>query len=264
MLDEEFIYSKGRRISLRSRHPQIFNKENIYVASTGWRVDGCVVTHPFGWIADGQLWHGMMIGMVCVRPECRGRGIGTRLMREVVADSQADFGVLWTTIPDFYTGWQAADTGLFGKAKPGDYNVSGRVVAHTVGYCDQNWLNRLRHKYTDSRVIRTSWAMKPIPAEHILLYTVEDEGYALVGRMGNTGYVYDFIGTPESYPLLWSTVCEWYDVVYVNTHRNDPALSYLVDKVDLERQNLAMWLPLSNTAKAAHYTKWYIPYFDRI
>ena len=123
LLDEEFVFGKGRAISLRQRFPTVFCRDNLHRILLCADEDGIVsalALRLFDWQADGETFRGAMIGMVYTSPARRGEGWASRLLATAATrlrDEGADFGVLWTGQAEFYArlGWKAADCSILGE-----------------------------------------------------------------------------------------------------------------------------------------------------
>ncbi len=281
LLDEAFISGKDRRLSLAQRFPQIFcetNLDNIYVAYVDDLICSTAAIKRFAWIAQGQLWQGAMIGIVYTRPEYRGRGLASLVMRTVQGDlskAGVDFAVLWTTIPRFYQrlGWFLEDEGVFGEVElPQSPQCSNLVVAHSLTDKHIRWIDSAYSQWVPERVVRSEldYRVVPLPASSVDAFMVNEtdelQGYALVGRSMETGYVYELVGHTATFEHLWCALANSYSKIYVNARQGSQSSQWLAPRVRIiwRPQHLAMWLPLSREAKRALVGQWYIPYFDRI
>jgi hypothetical protein len=126
-----------------------------------------------------------------------------------------------------------------------------------------------RRDRLDQYLPRTAddYAAVPIPADLVQLHAAGPAGHALVGVHGNTRYLYELVGDPESFPTLWQAAVRGADRVYVNDVIGSASQVWLNASVPIawQPQRLAMWLPLSRRLRvAAAGEHWHIPYFDRI
>ena len=87
LVDQEFLRSKSRPGTIAKRYPSLFtpqNAENLYLAWYGRQLAGTVVVKKFDWLTGEGIWKGAMLGLVCVAPCFRRRGVGTDLIQHVV------------------------------------------------------------------------------------------------------------------------------------------------------------------------------------
>lgn len=281
LLDDEFVFAKGRQVSLAKRFPQVFcetNLNNIYVTYVDGLLCSAVAIKRFAWVVEGQTWQGAMVGMVCTRPEYRGRGLASPIMRTIESDlskAGVDFTVLWTTIPSFYQclGWFLDDRGVFGRVElPQSIECSRPAVVRTLTDDVIRWINVVHSRRVPERVVRSEldYRVVPLPAFSVDTFIVDEtaelQGYALVGRSMQTGYVYEMVGHSDVFDRLWYAIDNRYSKVYVNDRRDSSSAEWLDKeaKVSWKPQRLAMWLPLSPEAKEKQVGRWYIPYLDRI
>jgi hypothetical protein len=198
-----------------------------------------------------------------------------RALQDDLGRAGVDFGVLWTTIPAFYErlGWRAGDRGVFGEALPrtGRNPVPG-VGARPLLAGDIAVLEAIRRRWLPERVERTplSYRSVPLPAFSVDLFYFDGdastEAYALVGRAGQTGYVYEVVGPQPMQQRLWSAIVGSYEKTYVNDCASSPLSDWLERQglARFQRQNLAMWLPVSRAGAGVEPGAWHIPFFDRI
>jgi len=271
LLDEEFIFSKGRSVSLARRLPTALNADNcpnLLLACRGEAVAASIAVKRFDWITPERSWRGAMLGMVYTRPAERGTGLASQLLRAAAQSLRADgiaFAVLWTAQPGFYRrlGWTGADCGIFGTfASPGGA-ASGCTPA------EAGTIDRLRLRSAGAYLPRdrTSYQTLPVPAEQLLLRASPGgAAYAIYGLQADRAYVYEFGGEPTAYAALWQDICAAASTVYINECRGSPAHQWLasIRGISWREQALAMWLPLAEPACAPHCPGWYIPFLDRI
>lgn len=85
--------------------------------------------------------------------------------------------------------------------------------------------------------------------------------------MGNeTVILYEMIGSPESFRVLWQKICSMAKRILVNDHPDNASYQWLTAHAEItwHTRPLAMWNMLSSKARAQEPAKWYVPYFDRI
>ncbi|HXG08248.1 MAG TPA: GNAT family N-acetyltransferase [Gemmataceae bacterium] len=277
--DEEFVFAKGRQLSVAERFPEVVspaNVENIHLVRAGNGIAAAAAVKLFGWVAQGRTWRGAMVGLVYTRPDCRGRGLASRVLHALQEDlgRKADFGVLWTTIPAFYKrlGWVGGDTSLFGEAfGPPAPDAGPAIRPRPLCRDDIVLVETIRSRWAPERVERSllSYRAVPLPACSVEAFLLDggdgEQGYALVGRDGETGYLYELVGHPGTYEQLWGAVTASYRKTYIND-RVGGALSEWLNERGLaawKRQDLAMWLPLSARSREVPPGRWSIPYLDR-
>ena len=271
LLDEEFIFSKGRSVSLARRFPTVLqaqNCPNILLACRGEEIAAAIAVKRFDWIAPERNWHGAMIGMVYTRPAERGQGLASQLLRaaeERLRADGTDFAVLFTAQPEFYRrlGWTSADCGVFGTYTGTGGSVAGCTAAHAGA------IEALRLRSPGAHMLRDSAGYRtlPLPAERLELLASPDGGsYAIYGVQADRAYVYEFGGAPSGYAALWQDICATARTVYINECRDSAAQQWLsnIPGIGWREQALAMWLPLADPDSERHYARWYIPYLDRI
>ncbi|OGA32054.1 MAG: hypothetical protein A3G80_15405 [Betaproteobacteria bacterium RIFCSPLOWO2_12_FULL_62_13b] len=271
LLDEEFIFSKGRRLSLATRLPTALhagNCPNILLACRGDEIAACIVIKRFDWIAPERNWRGAMIGLVYTRPSERGQGLASRLLRAAEEKLRADgtaFAVLWTAQPEFYRrlGWASSDRGVFGTYASAGGSAAGCTPA------DVGAIEALRLHGPGAHMPRSaaSYRTLPLPAERLeLLARPDGAAYAIYGVQADRAFVYEFGGEPSGYAALWRDICAAPRTVYINARHGSAAQQWLaaVPGIGWHDQALAMWLPLAEPACARHFGGWYVPFLDRI
>ncbi|MFH1602794.1 MAG: GNAT family N-acetyltransferase [Pseudomonadota bacterium] len=271
LLDEEFIFSKGRSVSLARRFPAVLharNCPNILVARRGDAVAAAIVIKRFDWITPERSRRGAMIGMVYTRPAERGKGLAAQLLRTAEQSLCADgtaFAVLWSAQPDFYRrlGWTSSDCGVFGTfVSPG---------GNTAGCCpaEASAVDALRLRGPDPYTPRSraSYQTLPPPVEQLhILASPGGVAYVIFGVLADRAYVYEFCGEPSGYAALWQDICAVAHTIYINERRGSAAHQWLSlqNGVSWRDHALAMWLPLAEHSCARHFSDWYVPFLDRI
>lgn len=278
-LDHEFIFNKQRSLSLCKRYPHTLsceNIENIRLAVSNNTICGAHTIRIFDWLADNNSWRGAMIGMVWVDIQERHKGIAATLLsstEDFLKKKKIDFGVLWTGTPTLYegVGWFLKDCGLFGKAmRHSDLNCEANISLMPLVSVDVDYLEYLRSKFHSMRVKRSAldYQTTPIPAEQVLCFKAQDnktnEGFALVGAHGKTGYVYEVVAPQSLWETIWTAINESFNYLFVNGHYGDTFSHWLTQQgfVKWEQQNKTMWLFLSQRMNKRFLDSWHIPYFD--
>jgi len=288
LLDNEFIFGKGRKVSLANRFPSAFcaaNAANIFLAMEGVQIVSACMAKRFEWLIQGKAWRGAMIGAVYTDPQRRGQGHGGKLLQwgtQQLREADVQFGVLWTTQHAFYArlGWTAADTGVLGSSQ-GEEGASAAcpppesIRSMPLALSDERKIDMLRQRWLDAFVRREplDYHQVPVPAEDVdvLLWMQgrDPAAYALVGRKGDTGIVYEMVGDADgqdAFAALWSAIRARYRNIVINDRAGSPAQAWLARQPGLTWENkaLAMWRPLAHGPEMAEMAQWHIPYFDRI
>ncbi len=281
MLDQEFIHKKQRTLSFANRFPGVYclnNITNIYVIKEAGRVISSIAVKHSKWLADGHTFDFAMVGGVCTSPEARGHGLASTILEHIgtaLRGAGLDFAVLWTTQPSLYEriGWYPSDRGIFGTLSG---KLTGKKVK-SVSYGrfipqDVPRLEAIRAQWLPFHLIRkpTDYLTIPLPAQSVERFAFEDgyewSAYAIVGRVNNTGYVYEVAGDPGAFPALWSAIGETYQIAYINDCVGSSSAHWLDTQgfVNWVPQNLAMWQILSPRLTIEQVQGMYIPFLDRI
>lgn len=271
LLDEEFIFSRGRSLSLAQRLPTALhadNSPNVLLACAGDDIAAALVLKRFDWIAPERSWRGAMIGMVYTRPAKRGSGLASQLLRAAAQQLREDgtaFAVLWTGQPDFYRrlGWMGSDCGVFGTFASAGAAAAGCTAAGA------GEIEALRLGGPGARALRSaaSYRTLPLPAERLELRVSPDgAAYAIYGLQADRVYVYEIGGAACGFAALWRDICAAARTVHINERRGSAAHAWLasIPGVSWRDQALAMWLPLAEPACAPYCAGWYVPFLDRI
>lgn len=281
LLDEEFIFSKGRTISLRQRFPSVFcvgNLHDILLGVDGEEIVSVLAMRRFAWCEGNELFRGAMIGAVYTHPMRRGLGLASCLLEAAakrLRKEKVDFAVLWAGRQAFYArlGWKPADCSVLGEFFPpalSSPEPSAGIVIKPIETLVPS-LENLRRSWLDAMTLRCpeDYRQLPPPAERMDLLWNEDQGkiaYALLGGSGKTGFLYELIGHPDNFPALWREACRNQCRIFVNDRIDSPSHRWLANHtgINWQNKNLAMWLPLSKRITTPRLEKWHIPYFDRI
>jgi len=281
-LDREFVFGKGRRVSLAQRFPAVYTAENctnIFLLADDDQVVSALACKQFDWVCSGARWRGAMIGAVHTHEELRGHGFASRLIEGAVNGLRiagVEFAVLWTASPAFYErlGWVSADCGALGELSQAQFPAAppGGAVKIPLGAADFSYIEGIRQRWCDCRAPRRAddYRQLPVPAESVDLLKsgdgIDHAAYALVGNAGETGILYEMIGHPDGFPVLWPDICRGYRRLLANDAIDSASYRWLCQGSGLawSPKPLAMWLPMSASTKSAYAANWYIPYFDRI
>lgn len=271
LLDEEFVVSRGRSVSLAERFPAALHADNcanILLACRGGEIAAALAIRRFDWITPGRTWRGAMIGLVYTRASARGQGLATQLLVAAAEQLRAageDFAVLYSAQPGFYTrlGWMSADCGVLGTFA-GTGGIAAGCTATDTGTIEAL---RLRHPRAHLARSAASYRTLPLPAERLEMRASPDAAaYAIYGVQAARAYVYEFGGAAAGFAALWQDICATARTVYINERRGSTLQRWLADipGISWSEQALALWLPLGAKAKPAPFADWYIPFLDRI
>lgn len=281
-IDSEFIFGKGRSISVAQRFPAVFCPENVgnlLLTEEHGELLACLACKRFSLLHNNLKRYGVMIGAVYTVPHRRGEKLASRLLDHTVQyfrDVGLDFAVLWTNQPTFYSrlGWHSADGGVLGKfMRPANFAKSGGGIIKTgISTADTAQIEHLREQYCEYYVPRQreNYLQLPLPAQSTRLYISQkgasSAAFALVGADAESGILYEIIGDEYEFPSLWAAICSDYRRIIANDVRGSSSYRWFSGNTSMEWQEkpLAMWFPLSKNTDMAHVAHWYIPYFDRI
>jgi predicted N-acetyltransferase YhbS len=283
LLDEEFIFGKGRTISLQQRFPAVYcrnNLHNLVVCAEDGQIASALAMRQFDWREGEEIFRGAMIGAVYTHPSRRGEGLASRVLEAAamrLREDGIDFGVLWTGQQPFYArlGWVSADCGMLGELEPDEQSglmpePSGDVTRFPVETIPPR-LEDIRPNLLNTMTLRRpeDYRQLPLPAERVDVLWCEDQGkvaYALIGGSGATGFLYELVGDAACFPALWRESCRGHQRIFINDQTGSPSCRWLTEHTGItwQRKNLAMWLPLSKRVDISRLGQWYIPYFDRI
>jgi len=280
LLDEAFVFGKGRTISLQLRFPTVFchnNLHNILLCMDGETIASALAMRQFDWREDDEIFRGAMIGAVYTHPARRREGLASRLLAAatlLLRENEVDFGVLWTGQPSFYArlGWVAADCSVLGEVEPDSSMLEPPAgVARLAVEASAPRLEDIRQRRLNLMTLRRpmDYRQLPLPAASVEVLWRENRqeaAYALLGSSGNTGFLYELLGDTSCFPALWREACRDRQRVFINDQADSLSYRWLTDHagVSWKNKSLAMWLPLSKRLDMPRLGKWHIPYFDRI
>lgn len=280
LLDEEFVFGKGRTISLQLRFPTVYcgdNLHNILLCTDGEAIISALAMRQFDWREDSEIFRGAMIGAVYTHPARRGEGWASRLLEAAamhLRKEEVDFGVLWTGQPSFYArlGWVPADSGVLGEIEPDNFaQESSSNATRIPAPAGASLAEDIRQRYLNNMTLRCAedYRQLPLPAERVEMLWREEQGkvaYALLGSREATGFLYELVGDAACFSALWREVCCGHRRLFVNDRTDSPSNRWLIANVGgrWTNKNLAMWLPLSKRVGMPRLGQWHIPYFDRI
>lgn len=280
LLDEEFIFGKGRTVSLHRRFPTVYSRNNLHniiLCLDRNEIVSALAMRQFDWHKDGGTFRGAMIGAVYTHPARRKEGLASRLLEASAIqlhEQGVDFGVLWSEQQSFYArlGWVAADCSVLGMIEPNSFAAETPVgVTLTPMPAGASLSEGIRQHCLKGMILRRpeDYRQLPPPAESVdLLWKEDSQGaaYVLLGKNREAGFLYELVGHPGHFPALWQAACHGHHRLLVNDRIDSPSCSWLTDHTDIiwQKKYLAMWLPLSERVPLSNLEQWHIPYFDRI
>lgn len=279
-IDTEFIFGKGRNISLEKRFPRVYSNENyknIYLMRDKDDLYATVTVKKFLYQINNEIMNGAMIGMVYTNPACRGKGYATQLMDYVVKELEkdTDFAILWTRIHPFYekAGWKRYDIGIFGRVNTellshSHCSTECEITEPEAGFINE--IEEFRNAGINSKVIRNvnDYMSIPIPAEKVYLIRATKDsklkGYSIFGINDTNVFSYEIYGNDESITAMLKAMSKLRKDIFINEDKSSYAYRFLSHYkfISWEDQDLAMWYPLKKNIE--QYPSRHIAYFDRI
>ena len=270
LFDSEFIFSRGRSISLARRFSDVLSSGDCFITAgkVAEQLVSALVVRSFTWAGGNRKWRGAMIGLVCTRREYRGKGYAAELLAAAEQRCRVlghDFAVLWAGNHGIYKrlGWLAADRGMLGTRR-----TSSRSAPPDLSDPPEATIRRIHalHEARGSRQVKRQLANYKhlLPPAERRLFFLEGNSFALCGEHERAGYVYDLAGSDADMPRLWDKLAGSFDDLYINVERDSAAHCWLRKNTLLEwkEQSLTMWKPLRRDP--VPFRQWYIPFMDRI
>ena len=270
LFDRTFLLARGRAIPFAQRFHDLLAGDDSLVVSgrSSGQLASALLLRFFSWIGSERECRGAMIGLVCTSPQFHGRGCATELLEAAAECARAEgceFAVLWAARHELYErgGWAPSDNGILGIHVP--------QPGHSVraGVIDQDAARAKIHALHEARPaprVRRSAAHYGhlLPPAESLLFFLERDSFAICGRHGHTGYLYDISAHEGDLPRLWAAVTGSFDRLHVNVEDGSGTHLWLTAQPGFQwaRQRLAMWKPLASSASPLFPA--YIPFFDRI
>lgn len=281
LLDQEFVFGKGRSISLAKRMPAAYSPENsanIYCGVSRHTVVGVAAARRFEtWVGD-QWVTGCMIGGMVTQEKYRRQGIASQLLSYLESKLvDPGFLILWTGIPEFYRrlGWQDGSRGVFGRLCPrdrgGKLSVRG-IVPETPEMGDLEKVDRLRER-SKLALLRESnrnrYSNIPLPAEKVEVLKVmgeqrELEAYAAVGSRGDTVYIYELVGEDAARQDILGYLDRRYATVFFNAEDLSGEIFTNVGAFDVKPGPNTLLKCLSPRITLGDLRGLYISHLDRI
>jgi predicted N-acetyltransferase YhbS len=233
LIDDEFVFGKGRSISLAERLPDAYGKTNsagIFCALHNNFVIGTVVTKHIHVRIDQQSISGYMMGGIATKKDFRRQGVATQLYHYVEKMlARENFFVLWTGIPDFYyrMGWKKCGTGIFGEIQSPNSD-SEADTCWTLAKINREKefliINALREQSGYATLLPENgmrYANLPLPVGNCDVVAARDENsdakaYVAYGYLDDIAYVYELAGNDLALGYIMNDLCKRFSKVYVN------------------------------------------------
>lgn len=292
LLNEEFVYSKQRKLPIEERFPELFsenNLENLYGLYSDGALASFVAVKPVDIYDHGKTYKAFFVGAVFTDHRFRGQGYSSQLMEHVqnqYAAAGADFGVLWTGINGFYKklGWITADKGVFVTCRTLKETlppVSPGTVRNMAD-SDIASVDAFRISQRDSYVIRgcqggySGYRTVYSPGESLLrLVKLRNEkisGYLLGSLNEGNCIIYEVVAVNDEVEVVFDLLSYIYEIhgneiaVRINHAEND-LLAYQIhnhyQSVDIKKTEIQMYYSC-NEAKSSAAKEIYISFSDRI
>lgn len=292
LLNEEFVYSKQRKLPIEKRFPELFsenNFENLYGLYSEGDLASFVAVKPVNIYHHGKIYKAFFVGAVFTDYRFRGKGYSSQLMEYVqnqYASAGADFGVLWTGINGFYEklGWITADTGVFVTCRTLTKTLSP-VFHGAVRFMqdsDISSVDAFRKSQRNSYVIRAGegryigYRTVYSPGESLLrLVEFRNDkvcGYLLGSLNEGSCIIYEVVAVNDEVDVvsdLLSFIHDNYgrDIRVRINHAESDLLARNIysyyQKVDIIKTEIQMYYPCNN-ARISAANELYISFADRI
>jgi GNAT superfamily N-acetyltransferase len=270
LFDREFIFSRGRSISIAQRFSDVFGSSDCFITAgtVAEQLVSALLVRPFTWAMDNRIWRGAMIGLVCTTQLYRGNGYAAELFaaaEQRCRELRHDFAVLCAGNHGIYKrlGWVAADRGMLGTLRASSRSTLPRLSDPSLATIRR--VHALHETRRGQRVKRQLANYKHLlPPEEQHLFFLEGNSFALGGEHERSGYVYGLAVSNADMPRLWDRLSRSVSNLYINVERDSVEHCWLREHTLLEwnEQSLTMWKPLRRDPVPFH--QWYIPFMDRI
>ena len=283
-LNQEFIFSRNRSLTLEQRFPDLFSEKNfnnLFYLEEENQAASFLAVKPIKIESDSQVFNFFLIGDVSTHPRMRGKNMASALLNYVTdhyLKKGYDAGILWTTKSGFYSrlGWKINDNAVLIKCstllKPNP-EISTKKIT-TIKLSDLMTL--ASQKKVKIHRNPGDYLVKPIPSNSLhTLRTTESiidntPEYSVYGLCNNELYFYDYfdvVSYLKYQPLGALYAMHSIDTCYINAPIYDHQ-SILTDcrkhfrSVEFEIQSNRMFI--SNSLSPELLEKIYLPFSDRI
>lgn len=237
---DEFFRARNRGCSLRAHFPWIADSSasTLYARiEEGSEFISGLVMKDGTYCMRGRFPRVALIGLVCVRPQYRGRGFSRELLTAAIERARGDGYdalTLWTGKPQVYErlGFQLEDRSLFGWVVNPDASDGVDPFVYDCScdgtVCEKSMNIALPPFASAGVILRNGNAAATIVADNV--------GPILAETGGEADDVVELLGS--AMPRRWR----------MNALMGDPILSLLRQKgwqIELEQVHLQMWISLS-------------------
>ncbi|WP_374350800.1 GNAT family N-acetyltransferase [Chitinimonas sp.] len=278
-LDQQFVFGKGRKLSLLQRYPAMFAADGyggMYVLASADSLLSSLCCKTVLWHERGRVWRGAMIGAVYTPPALRQQQYASTLLQAFSAqltDDGYDFAVLWASQSGFYArqGWAPRDSSVVAELPARQAPAEPTVTVRAMDASLAGEMEAIRTAYLPSRIMRNpiDYLTLPLPAADLHIHRWLAGGgdcYALLGWAGDQGYVYEMVGNPKGYAALWRSLLASGKHLLINDALETPSYLWLSDQagVSWQAKSLAMWQSLSVAFGERGEFDAHISFLDRV
>ncbi len=260
-VDEEFIFSRGRTLSLVERFPRAFDRptpENSVLGFCGADLVCGASIHELTLRLGTEQVRVAAVGAVWTHASFRGRGLGAQLLSEIIHRTRARGFlaiVLWSNLHSFYarSGFRLHDRGWAAEFI-GEGLGGGAFPSLAEAAVDALW--------NESAVVRSAMDWRNIPLPSVRTFIAERNGARVIGgELDDRCFVYESSGDSARLREVLGLLHRRYRYLFVNSSPRERDL-YAACGLVLRPQSLTMWLPL--TREGELLVDVYVPYIDRI
>jgi hypothetical protein len=288
-LNTEFIFSKGKKLTIEKRYPLLFeNLEHLWGLFDNGYFLAFLAVKPVLLKISNEVIQGFFVGSVFTPTIHRKKGYGKSLLRyiqEKYIKNNYKFGVLWTNLHEYYEnmGWIAYENGCYIKCSNAktinDIKTAGNSVIE-FNKNDYKGIDKYRVDIEENHIVRKhnnvyyGYGSVYSPGEMPLsLKVIRGDslvGYAVGVMNQNSIIIYEILENDEEVlPLILKYLIGKYNKVEKfnfnldsNSHRiND--LNNWFDNVIITKPNITMYYcPDIKVFKLIR--NFYFPFLDRI
>lgn len=269
-MDNEFLRARNRHGSIEKRFPSLIRRQdpgNIFVARTQRGIASVLVTHDTPIDASRVV---RQVGLVSTKPEYRNQGLASALLQFAQSTMTRDgvrHGLLWTTAHPFYAklGWLIGDLSCLTSVQ--GYRQIESKTPEAIDTSRARQADAIRHEWEPNALPRShdTWLTIPPHADEVELI-LDDDGYALIGKKNETGYLYEMCGPQHSWPVLWGRVRSRYRYIIANGKSGSAWVRWMSRTNDAEWRHNPLAMHLYQTGGVGSKISYLPPFsvIDRI